>query len=377
MSGSIESESLSFPIRVLHIINNLSAGGAEKLILDTLPLYKEKGIDVHLLLLNNRVPAFYEELRKTACCPIYILGNKSVYNPLLVFKIVPFLKKFDVVHVHLFPALYWVAMAKLLGFSHTRLCFTEHGTTNRRRLNPLFKIIDRFIYKRYNTVISISADVDKSLRNYLGIDTDKIKLIPNGIDLRKIREAEPYPRSVFFKEENVKIVIMVSRFYEPKDQLTIIKSLLHLPENVKLLLVGDGDLLQQCKKLAKEIRLLNRIVFTGVRLDVPSILKTADIVVVSTKHEGFSLASLEGMASGRPVVASDVPAISELIKGTGVLFPVGNPEALANEILHLLSDDEHYRKVADACMVKASEYSIEKMVDQYIALWQEITGDSS
>jgi glycosyltransferase involved in cell wall biosynthesis len=361
-------------LRLLQIINNLSAGGAEKLILETLPLYREKGLDVHLLLLNNYKPAFYDELVKTSCCSIHILGKSSVYNPLLIFKIVPYLRKYHIVQVHLFPALYWVALAKFLSFSRTVLCFTEHGTTNRRRKNPLFKPVDRFIYRQYRKIISISGDVDESLRAYLGIRGDKISLIRNGINLEKFRSAQPFPKSDFFSGDNPRIIIQVSRFYEPKDQATLIRSLTYLPENVKLLLVGDGELLPDCRVLAEELHVDSRIIFTGVRMDVPRLLKTADVVVLSSKHEGLSLSCLEGMASGKPFLASDAPGIRNIVKGSGILFPQADEKALANEIMDLLKDKNKYESVATACQQRAAEYSIDIMIDQYIELWNELTG---
>jgi len=359
-------------LKILHIINNLSAGGAEKLMLETLPLYREKGIDVHLLLLNNNKPAFYDELIKIACCPIYILGNGSVYNPFLVFRMIPYLRKFDLVHVHLFPALYWAAMAKIISFSKTILCFTEHGTTNRRRNNPLFKPLDRLIYRKYRKIISISTDVDESLRAYLGVEGDKIFLIRNGINLENIYSAKPYPKTDFFDDGKAFLIIQVSRFYEPKDQQTLIRSLTYLPENVRLILVGDGKMLPHCRELVKQLHIENRVLFTGIRMDVPRLLKTADIVVLSSKHEGLSLACLEGLASGKPFVASEVPGITGIVKGAGVLFPSADAESLAREITTILSDEKYYAKTAADCLKRAADYGIDRMIDQYIALWHEV-----
>lgn len=358
-------------MKLLHIINNLSAGGAEKLILETLPLCREKGVDVHLLLLNNRKPAFYDELVKTNCCPVHVLGSSSVYNPLLIFKIIPFLRKFSLVHVHLFPALYWTALAKMISFSGAKLVFTEHSTTNRRRKKPFFKLIDKLIYRQYARIVTISPDADAALREYLG-DSGNISLIPNGISLEKISRAEPYPKTEFFSDENARIIIQVSRFYEPKNQATLIRAMALLPDYVKLMLVGDGDLLPKCRELVKDLKLENRVLFTGVRMDVPRLLKTADIVALSSNYEGLSLACLEGMASGRPFIASDVPGITDTVKGAGILFPAGDAKALSREIMKLLSDETHYRETVAACLERAAQYDISVMTERYMALWRDL-----
>ena len=359
-------------LKILHIINNLAAGGAEKLILETLPLYRKEGVEVHLLLLNNRNPAFYDELLNTACCPVYVLGSRSVYNPLLIFRIIPYLRRFPLVHVHLFPALYWTALAKMISFPKAKLCFTEHSTTNRRRSRPYFKMLDRMIYRQYARIVTISPDVDDALRLYLGAGNDRIRLIPNGISLEKINSAEPYPATEFFPDHDARIIIQVSRFYVPKDQFTLIRAMSLLPAQVKLMLVGDGDLLPSCRELATELGLEQRVHFTGIRMDVPRLLKTADIVVLSSKYEGLSLACLEGMASGRPFVASDVPGITGTVSGAGILFPAGDAQALAGVIRDLLTDEKLYSDTVAACRKRAAQYDISVMAGKYIGLWKEL-----
>jgi len=87
-------------MKIVHIINSLASGGAEKLLLDTLPIYKEKGIVVDLLVLNGTSSPFMQALKETACCSIYSLGLNSVYNPIQVFKLIPFLNKYDIANVH-------------------------------------------------------------------------------------------------------------------------------------------------------------------------------------------------------------------------------------------------------------------------------------
>ena len=104
-------------MKILHLINNLNTGGAEKLLLETLPLYNQKGIKVDLLLLDGKDYPFLKELNNQNCCTIYNLGKASAYNPFLIFKIIPYLKRYDLIHAHLFPTLYWLAFAKLISFN--------------------------------------------------------------------------------------------------------------------------------------------------------------------------------------------------------------------------------------------------------------------
>lgn len=363
-------------MKVLHVINSLATGGAEKLLLESLPIYHAKGIENHLLLLNGKKEPFLNELMQQNCVTIHSLGLGSVYNPLHVIKIISYLKKFKLVHVHIFPSLYWVSIAHALSFSKTKLIYTEHSTTNNRRNNLVFKLTDRFIYSRYSAIVAITQQVLENTLEHLKFkNTNKFFVIQNGLNLTKIKSAKPYSKTEFFSNSDVKIIIQVARFYEPKDPNTIIKALKLLPENVALLLVGDGALKKESEALVHSLNLKKRVLFLGVRNDVLSLLKTADIIVLSSKHEGLSLSCIEGMASGKPFVATNVPGLQEVVKNAGLLFEQGDEKELAEIILKLLSNQEFYHQTTVKCEKKANEYDIFIMVDNYIKIYKELLND--
>lgn len=360
-------------MRVLQVINSLATGGAEKLLLESIPIYAEKGIDVNLLLLNGTTHPFLEELKKKKCCTIHSLGEGSVYNPFHIFKIIPLLKRFDVIHVHIFPSLYWVGLAKLLSFSKSKMVYTEHSTSNNRRGSFFFKMLDKIIYRQYNQIVGITPQVRENLQKHLNFkDKNQFQVIVNGLNLNQIQQAVSYQKTDFFEDEEAQIIIQVARFFEPKDQKTLIKSLIYLPEKVKLLLVGDGVLKSESEALVNELKLQQRVLFLGVRTDVLSLLKTADVIVLSSKHEGLSLSCIEGMASGKPFVASAVPGLQEVVENAGILFTLGDEKALANCIENLLSDQQLYQKTVTNCFRKASEYDIYQMVERYINCYQNL-----
>lgn len=360
-------------MKILHIINSLATGGAEKLLLETLPLYNNKGIQVDLLVLNGTDYPFMQELKALNCCNIYSLGTSSVYNPFLIFKIIPYLKKYTTAHVHLFPAQYWVVIAKIISLSKINLFFTEHSTSNRRiRGNFIIRTIDVFFYRRFQKIICITNSVKDALLTHTKINSRKFFIISNGVNIIKVKNADPILKSQFFfnsKNDDV-VLLQVSSFQYPKDQPTLIKALQFLPDSVKLLLVGDGVLKQVCESLVQELNLKDRVLFLGLRMDVPALLKTADIIVLSSKYEGLSLSSIEGMASGKPFLASNVPGLADVVGGAGVLFEQGNSELLAAEIEKLIADKNYYESVAKACQERASQYDIHIMVDKHISLYE-------
>lgn len=361
-------------MKILHIINSLATGGAEKLIVETLPLYNKKGIEADVLLLSGTEYPLYKELKQHNCCRIYSFGKTSVYNPLLIFKIIPYLKGYDVVHVHLFPAQYFAIAAKWLTRSKKVFVFTEHNTSNRRIESRWFVIPEKLIYSAYKKVVCITDAVKEVMKKHIQLSDEKLTVIENGIDFKAFFKADAIPKCEIhpYLSPSDFVLVQVAGFRLQKDHPTVIRALQHLPDHVKLVLVGDGILRKDCELLVEHLNLQNRVFFLGVRNDVPSLLVTADVIVLSSKYEGLSLSSIEGMASGKPFLASEVPGLEEIVGGAGILFPQGNDAVLVQEILKLMNDRNHYNTVAERCMVRASQYDIHKMVKRHIELYRSL-----
>ena len=362
-------------MRILQVISSLGTGGAEKLLIDSIPLYKNKGVDMELLLLNGNQTPFYKNIQQHNIT-IYHLstGNiKKIYNPFFIFKIIPFLRKYDIIHVHLFPTLYWVAIAKLLAFKKVKLIYTEHSTSNKRRKQKIWRITDRFMYKRYSKIVSITEEVYYNVSSHLKLNKSKYRTICNGINLDVFKSLS---KNTNIENNCSKKIIQVSSFRPPKDQATVIRSLQYLPKNVYLILVGDGDTRKECEYLVERLKITDRVSFLGIRTDISDLLQSADIVILSSNYEGLSLSSIEAMASGKPFIASNVPGLGHIVKGAGVLFPVGDEIILANEIDKLLSNTEYYNEVAQKCLERSKQYDINIMIDNYIELYKEIINNS-
>jgi glycosyltransferase involved in cell wall biosynthesis len=356
-------------LRVLQVITSLYTGGAEKLIVDSVSLYQDKDIKMDVLTLNNNKTPFWKKLEQNNECELKGLTSKSIYNPFLIFKIIPYLKKYDVLHLHLFPTLYWVVIAKWISFSNVKLVYTEHSTNNRRRDKLIFMIMDKFIYKKLDIIICITEGVKENLERHLNIKKEII-VINNGIDVKRFYNSRKNEFFNFFAKEDFKL-IQVSSFRKQKDQLTVIRSLKLLPEKVKLLLVGDGELIEENKRLVNELNLQTRVFFLGNRYDIPELINYSDVVILSSKNEGFGLVIVEGMASCKPVIASDIPGVKEIVKDNGLLFEKGNEIELAKLINMLIEDDEFYHKIARRCYARANDFDINKMIDRYILQYKK------
>ncbi|GGZ70422.1 glycosyltransferase [Algibacter mikhailovii] len=360
-------------MKILQIINSLTAGGAEKLLVNAVIKYREQGLKVDILLLRSGDSPFLEILSEYNDIKIYSLGEENnVYSIKNIWKIKKYIKHYDVVHVHLFPSLYWVAIADMLTSSKKKykLVFTEHNTTNRRRSSKILTFFDKLLYHRYDNIISISDSVDLSLKEHLGKGFGNISKIYNGIDLEEINLALAYSRKDINFNDNQKLILQVSSFTPQKNQLTLIKSLKHLPDYFTLILVGDGPLRSECEKATKELDLADRVLFLGIRNDVPKLLKTVDVIVLSSHYEGLSLSSVEALASGKPFVASDVPGLTEVVEGAGLLFEDNDEKTLANHIIELSTNAVFYKKTVDDCLERSKKFNIKTMAANYISLFK-------
>lgn len=356
-------------MKILHVITSLYTGGAEKLMVDLLPRLKEKGHDVDLLLFDGTDTPFRQDVEK-AGIKVYDLGKGgSVYSPLRLFKLIPFLRKYDVVHTHNTAPQLFAALGSVL--CSVVLCTTEHTTSNRRRGWKWYSAVDRWMYNHYRKVVCISQKAEDNLRGYISASKAEILTINNGVDIQKYANAVQSEALEAIAPGTRKIV-MVAGFRWEKDQYTLIKSLKSLPEKFHLFLVGDGARRTELEGLVKELTLTDRVHFLGMRTDVPNLLHAADYVVMSSHFEGLSLSSVEGMSVGKPFLASDVDGLREVVAGAGILFPHGDSEALAKEILQLEASPQLYRSIAERCYARARQFDISQMADAYSRLYHNL-----
>lgn len=350
-------------MKTLHVITTLDTGGAEKLMVDLLPRLRDMGNGVELAVFNTGETPFYKDLRNAGIKIHAFSGPGSVYNPLHIIRLFKLMRNFDVVHTHNTSPQIFAAICSL--FCSSVLFTTEHNTNNRRRNWPGYKWIDKWMYSRYDSIICISDQAEKNLKDYLGEKQNgNICTIYNGVDVSRFVEASQC-EEIVDEFRGLHTAIMVAGFREQKDHKTLIRAYKHLPEDYHLLLVGDGETRQEIEGFIQDLQLENRIHLLGLRRDVPNLLKSVDVVVMSSHYEGLSLSNIEGMASGAPFVASDVDGIREITEGFGILFPHEDDKTLSEIILKLTTDSEYREETVKKCEMRALQYDIKTMAERY------------
>lgn len=361
-------------MRILMITNALSEGGVESLLFDLCRnLITSYHYEVSILVLNKSAVCLKQQFEDLGVS--VIVGNHSnIYNPLNIFIIKKYVSKFQAVHVHLFPGQLFVVLANFLFANSKRipLITTEHNTYNNRRKYSLFRYLDSFVYSKYEKVICISQQTEINLKRWLRKVSVDIMTINNGIDIDKFRRASNRLYQYIQIDNAVQYLVMVGRFEYPKDQLTVIKAMAHLPDNLHLILVGSGHSIQQCKEYVNENGLFNRVFFLGNCKDVPSLLKGCKLGILSTYWDGFGLVAVEYMAAGIPVIASDVDGLRDVVGKKDFLFKTGNAEELRDKILWLLKDSDVYQEAVSYSLANAQKYTIQKMVARYVDVYQNI-----
>uniref|UniRef100_A0AB33J0G9 Glycosyltransferase n=1 Tax=Prevotella sp. GTC17259 TaxID=3236795 RepID=A0AB33J0G9_9BACT len=347
-------------MRILQVITSLLIGGAEHLVVQLTKKLRIQGIETDVCLFYGERTSFYDELEATGC-KIYSLSDKeNYYDVRHIPRLRRIMRGYDIVHTHNSAPQIFVVLANIgLG---KKLVTTEHSTNNRKREHPQYSFIDKWMYYRYDSTVCISDIAQEKLSSYLHQPKNGIIVINNGVDVVAYYQAKPLTTD---KIPNVFTIVMVAGFREAKDQDTVIRAVALLPENYTLWLVGDGVRRPELERLITEYGIESRTKFWGVRSDVPRILKTADVVVMSSHWEGLSLSNIEGMAVGKPFAASDVDGLREVTKGYGVLFPHEDAEALANVICKLHDNPDYYHQIAEKCYQRALQFDIANTVEGY------------
>ena len=353
-------------MKILHVITCIDdAGGAEKLMEDLLPGLKREGCDVSCLVFNG----FNSQNRRiieNAGIKVYELShNKHYYSPIKIFKLIPYVRKFDIVHTHNTPAVVFTAIANLFG--KAKLVTTVHSTEGKLRHIWGLKYFDKWIYSRYDAIICCSEAAKKNLVSHIPFHST-ISTVCNGVDISKFVNALPNEE---LQNREIKKIMMVAWFREPKKHKTLIEALSLLPKEYHVYFVGDGDTKQDCQDYSVQLGVGDRTHFLGLRTDVPSILKSADFIVLSSHYEGLSLSSVEGMAVGKPFLASDVKGLREIVGGAGILFPDGDAEKIAGSILDLDRNPQLYKEVSNKCYQRAMQYDISSMVRGYKNVYEK------
>lgn len=199
---------------------------------------------------------------------------------------------------------------------------------------------ERLLAARVGRYIAVSHDIAVKLVKALHWPARKIEVIHNGIAVERFQRRFGTDLRMRLKvPANRPVFLTVARFDRQKGHDVLLQAATRIPEAC-FVLAGDGPERMRLERQVEQLRLRDRVLFLGRRTDVPELLAASDAFVLPSLYEGSSLALLEAMAAGKPVVTSAIPGTDELILDgeTGLLVPPGNPDALALALRRVLAE---------------------------------------
>ncbi|MBN8441210.1 MAG: TIGR03088 family PEP-CTERM/XrtA system glycosyltransferase [Thauera sp.] len=261
----------------------------------------------------------------------------------------------------------------------------EHGweESDPRGLNPKFRFLRRLYRPFVSHYVALSADLERYLVDRVGIAAARVARICNGVDTARFHPAAhartPIPGCPFGDPAQV-LFGTVGRLQSVKDQLTLVRAFARLVarggpggDQARLVIAGDGPLRPQVEAEVRASGCADRIWLAGERKDVPDVMRGLDVFVLPSLSEGISNTILEAMASGLPVVATDVGGNGELVVAgeTGALVPASDPAAMADALM-CYADDAALRQSHGAAGRKRVEadFSLDGMVERYTRLYR-------
>lgn len=256
-----------------------------------------------------------------------------------------------------------------------KIICTVHGS-DINNLNGFFmEKIKRFTQKNIDHFIAVSNDLKNKINN-----PKKTTVIPPGLDLKKFKPSLP---SLQLKKElgiTDECLLFVGRLVKSKGVEYLIKALPKVNKtfpNAKLLIIGDGPEKDDLKKLADKLKLNKNIIFLGNKKNnqLPAFYNLADVLVGPSINEGFGIVFLEALACGTPVIASDIGGIKDIIKEgqAGVMVKPKDCEALADEIIKLLSNKEKIKKINQTAPEFVKNFNWQNNIKKHLQIYYKIT----
>lgn len=350
-------------MKILQVIPYFCFGGAETMCENLTYALKKIGHEICVVsLYGERTPI--SERMEQAGVKIRYLDKKLGLDVSMVPKLRKIMaeEKPDVVHTHLDVIKYAVAAAKLAGVK--KCVHTVHNVADKEAEGTAQKIINKTYFSLgWSTPVALSPEVRKSICAFYGLKAEKVPVIYNGVDLSRCISKERYETG-----ETVKL-IHVGRFNEQKNHaglLRAFKMLLSEYPNCHLDLVGDGELMEETKALAKKLEISEKVRFLGSQSNVYSYLQDADIFVLPSNYEGMPMTIIEAMGTGLPIVATRVGGVPDMLKDgeSGLLVPC-DENAVAQALAKLVSDESLRKRLGEKAKEESARFSAGYMAEEY------------
>lgn len=377
--------------KVTLFINSLTLGGAERVLAVIASELSQHNIEVNLLCIEkDNVYELPKDVKVTYLSNLNKYDSslkKLLYLPILGYRLKKHIKEHNItlIQSHIYRANFTNILAKFFGAKHevqvvevTSISNLKEGSFSKKINFLLIKLLYRFTDK----IIFISERMrEEFLKNLPFVKHHQI--IHNPHDIKKIQSLSKENNfGDFVFNSTKKYLVTVGRLSSEKRITTILDSLTKLNKNVELIIIGDGTEEINLRKYSKELKITHRVHFLGRQSNPFQFLAKADIFVLASEGEGFPNVVIEAMACSLPVISTDcISGPREIlapdsdinfqleddieVAGNGILFPIGDNDALTQAINHLLNDEEQYALYQKNGLQKSKTYDLDNIINKY------------
>jgi L-malate glycosyltransferase len=365
------------PVRVMHVIYALQPGGMEFGIVKVVNGLDRTRVASSICstapIVGNMRSFVSPEV------PVFQLRRRAGNDPKLVWDLYRLFRRErpDVVHTHAWGTL----LEGLVAARLARVPCVIHGEHGTLQLRGYQARLQRWAWGRTTTVLSVSRKLAERMAEATGFPHERIVTIQNGVDVSRF---SPSLREVAREDLGLASGQMVigtaGRLVPVKDHANLVEALAILRDHdvaFTALVAGEGPLRAGIQALIAALGLQSHVRLLGQRADIERVFAALDVFVLSSTSEGMSNTILEAMASGAPIVATNVGGAEELVDDgvTGLLVPPQNREALAGALARMAASPARRREMGAAARVKAkSEFSLARMLGDYDALYLGLAG---
>jgi glycosyltransferase involved in cell wall biosynthesis len=368
-------------IRLLHILPDFKAAGAQKLVMDMLLCHDKVRFDAAACSLFPEGNTWIEDELKRQGIKIFYLNKHLGPDIKVLRKLFELFKAFkpDVVHSHTYVLRYILLPALVCGIPVK--IHTVHNIA-KKEVDLAGRIIHRIAFKLLNVFpVGVSQEISKTISKLYKIKV--VQYIYNGVPTeayianRSTRQA--LRASIKISNERF-ICLHIGRFSAQKNHRLLIEAFTHVLKEIPdaiLLMAGDGELRSEMEKFTQYLGLEKSVRFLGTRKDVPELLAACDLLVLSSDWEGAPIVVLEAMAAGKPVVATAVGGVSDLViqRETGLLVPPRNAYALACAISRIYKNPSRAIEMGQrGRRIVKTRFDTKEMTQQYETLYLNLIG---
>ena len=372
-------------MNILHLITTLDVGGAEMHVLAQVRGQVAQGHRVRLAYLKGE-GTLRADFLASGAEEVRAIGQ----GPLALPRAWPLLRWADIVHTHLLKADMFGAIAALAAGRRSNLIASKHNDEAALK-HPAFSFVHGLLGRLPRRTIVLSDHVGRFIAEHGRVPLARQRRIYYGLDPGPFEAAAKMGalqraalRAEFGFGPDDAVFICVARFAAQKAHDVLLRGFAQAlaartaqARRLRLLLVGDdpfGDGRQRAQALALELGLGAAVHFAGVRRDVPALMGASDVFVMTSLWEGLGLVFLEAMAASRPVLATRVSAVPEVVVDgqTGLLVPASQIAPLALAMQRLADDREHCERLGRAGHARVLErFALNRMIEETLAVYAE------